>query len=217
MNESGGKSSTILLTVIGIATLLVVVVGATFAYFAAQVSGNDTVSTLTVTAAENGSRQETFTGAGVVIADKMYPKAEAWATQTVTLELTGSKTDAAGSLDYIFELYGTNNFPTAVNTQNLDGSTNSTTEVNLHDYIKFDVTNVSGASDSEVTVGKNTKVVLSAGPIELLKVNVPNNTNKTISFDVNLYFVEDDSVNQNDAATHSASFYVNYRSVNHTA
>ena len=31
MNENGGKSSTILLTVIAIATLLVVVTGATFA------------------------------------------------------------------------------------------------------------------------------------------------------------------------------------------
>ena len=58
MNENGGKSSTILLTVIGIATLLVVVVGATFAYFAAQVTGNENVSSLNVTAAANGNRSE---------------------------------------------------------------------------------------------------------------------------------------------------------------
>ena len=40
MNEN--KSNTLLLTVIGVATLLVAVVGASFAYFTAQLSGTET-------------------------------------------------------------------------------------------------------------------------------------------------------------------------------
>ena len=48
MNEN--KSNTLLLTVIGVATLLVAVVGASFAYFTAQLSGTETNTTLTVQA-----------------------------------------------------------------------------------------------------------------------------------------------------------------------
>lgn len=54
MNENGGKNNTILLTVIAIATLLVVVTGATFAYFAAVVKGNDTASSISIKASETG-------------------------------------------------------------------------------------------------------------------------------------------------------------------
>ena len=48
MNEN--KSNTLLLTVIGVATLLVAVIGASFAYFTAQISGGETNTTLTVQA-----------------------------------------------------------------------------------------------------------------------------------------------------------------------
>ena len=48
MNEN--KSNTLLLTVIGVATLLVAVIGASFAYFTAQLSGVETDTTLTVQA-----------------------------------------------------------------------------------------------------------------------------------------------------------------------
>ena len=43
-----GNNNTVLLTVIGIATLLVAVVGATFAYFSAQLSGTENQSTMTL-------------------------------------------------------------------------------------------------------------------------------------------------------------------------
>ncbi len=50
-----GKNNTVLLTVIGIATLLVAVVGATFAYFSAQLSGTENQSTMTIQASNGGS------------------------------------------------------------------------------------------------------------------------------------------------------------------
>ena len=102
MNENGGKSSTILLTVIGIATLLVVVVGATFAYFAAQVNG-DRAASVTIQAASDGTsvaiggtEAETLTG--------IYPKEEPWLTKEVTLNVpgtTGSTTVAGYSFDLV--------------------------------------------------------------------------------------------------------------------
>jgi len=54
----GKRGTTVLLTVIGIATLLVALVGATFAYFTASVSGTDTDTDVTITSATLG--QVTF-------------------------------------------------------------------------------------------------------------------------------------------------------------
>ena len=45
------KSNTVILTIILSATFLVVMVGATFAYFTAKVSGNDTASSVVVNTA----------------------------------------------------------------------------------------------------------------------------------------------------------------------
>lgn len=53
MNENKGQ--TIFLSVIGIATLLVAIVGATFAWFSATVEGNDEASSITVQAAKIAS------------------------------------------------------------------------------------------------------------------------------------------------------------------
>lgn len=54
MNDNK-KGNTVLLTVIAVATLLVAVVGATFAYFTASVAGNDTASSIIVKTAEIGT------------------------------------------------------------------------------------------------------------------------------------------------------------------
>lgn len=211
MNENGGKSSTILLTVIGIATLLVVVVGATFAYFAAQVTGNENVSSLNVTAAANGTRTEAFTGTGITVEDKMYPRTEEWATLPVTLTLSGANTDAQGTRTYKFTITGTNNFPTDASIKQLDGTTAT---VNLHDYIKYEVFANEGLDGATIKSGKQ---ILTATPTEIVSVDVANNANTTIKFDVKLYFVEDKDKNQNDNATHTAAFFVSYDSVDKAA
>ena len=54
-NENQKKGNTILLTVIAIATLLVAVVGATFAYFTATVTGNEGASSVIVNTANLGT------------------------------------------------------------------------------------------------------------------------------------------------------------------
>ena len=55
MNDNSKKGNTILLTVIAIATLLVAIVGATFAYFTASVQGNGDASSIIVKTAEIGN------------------------------------------------------------------------------------------------------------------------------------------------------------------
>lgn len=47
--DNSGRKNTILLTVIGVATLLVALVGATFAYFTAQLTGNPTTDNVNIT------------------------------------------------------------------------------------------------------------------------------------------------------------------------
>lgn len=47
--DNSGRKNTILLTVIGVSTLLVALVGATFAYFTAQLSGNPTNDNVNIT------------------------------------------------------------------------------------------------------------------------------------------------------------------------
>ena len=49
-----GRRDTVLLTVIAIATLLVAIVGATFAFFTAQLNGNNRTSTITIQSSTGG-------------------------------------------------------------------------------------------------------------------------------------------------------------------
>ena len=49
------KKNTMILTIVAVATLLVAVVGATFAYFSTGISGGATTTTATVTTATPGS------------------------------------------------------------------------------------------------------------------------------------------------------------------
>lgn len=83
MNE--GKNNTVMLTVIGIATLLIAVVGATFAFFSAQLSGSDTE--YKVVSATIGTE---FTGNDEVVANGIFPQEAAWATKVFSIKSTSS-------------------------------------------------------------------------------------------------------------------------------
>ena len=87
-----GRNNTILLTVIGIATLLVAVVGATFAYFSAQSKYEDQNSTLEITAGSGGSMKFE---SGLIDLKNIYPREAAWATKGFVITNTSeSATDA---------------------------------------------------------------------------------------------------------------------------
>lgn len=85
---SEGKNNTVMLTIIGIATLLIAVVGATFAYFSAQLTGTDNEKEYTVRSATVGTE---FNGGADITATGIYPKAEAWGTKTFSIKTTATK------------------------------------------------------------------------------------------------------------------------------
>ena len=75
------KSNTIFLSVIGIAALLVAVIGATFAWFSISINGNDNAQDMVITTATLGSI--TFTDGDAINAANIYPGAERSKTFTV--------------------------------------------------------------------------------------------------------------------------------------
>ena len=110
MEERNNKSNTLLLTVIAVATLLVAVIGATFAYFTARVSGEETASTvivssanLQITFADGTANLDTLSAASV------EPQAAALITKTFTVtgtNTTGQGTTESGSgMRMPYELY----------------------------------------------------------------------------------------------------------------
>lgn len=85
---SEGKNNTVMLTIIGIATLLIAVVGATFAYFSATLTGISDEKEYTVRSATVGTQ---FNGGADITATGIYPKEEAWGTKTFSIKTTSTK------------------------------------------------------------------------------------------------------------------------------
>lgn len=85
---SEGKNNTVMLTIIGIATLLIAVVGATFAYFSATLTGTNNEKEYTVRSAIVGTE---FNGGADITATGIYPKEEAWGTKTFSIKTTSTK------------------------------------------------------------------------------------------------------------------------------
>lgn len=212
MNENGGKNNTILLTVIAIATLLVVVTGATFAYFAAVVRGNDTASSISITAASKGT-QVAFSGGETVELKNIYPKGTTagseWITKNVTL--SSSKTDSAGTSKYTFTMSGAVNgfdFTDDDGNEVKDGTEN----------IKFTFTRDATAknSDGELTevttpteTATPTSVVDSAGTIIGSGI-VKNNFANTVTYVLKVYYDNSKTYNQNNGEQREFSFHIGY-------
>ncbi len=207
MNENGGKNNTILLTVIAIATLLVVVTGATFAYFAAVVRGNDTASSISITAASEGTKVA-FSGGETVNLTNIYPKGTAagseWITKNVTL--SSSKTNSTGTSKYTFTMSGAANgfdFPDEETKANVpDGTEN----------IKFTFTRDVENSVGEVTDPTETPdpvtVVSKAGEI-IGSGTVQNNVANTVTYILKVYY-DNATYNQNNGAQREFSFHIGY-------
>lgn len=83
MNE--GKGNTVLLTIIGIATLLIAVIGATFAYFTAILSGEETGVTMTL---KSGTIGTVFNGGAAINAAGIFPREESQGEKIFTINGT---------------------------------------------------------------------------------------------------------------------------------
>lgn len=209
MNENGGKNNTILLTVIAIATLLVVVTGATFAYFAAVVRGNENASSISITAASEGTKVS-FSGGETVNLTNIYPKGTAagseWITKNVTL--SSSKTNSTGTSKYTFTMSG---------AANGFDFTDEETKANVPDgteNIKFTFTRDTTPANSKGTVTSPTEtpnpvtVVSKAGQI-IGSGTVQNNVENLVTYTLKVYY-DNATYNQNNGAQREFSFHIGY-------
>ena len=103
-----GKNNTVLLTVIGIATLLVAVVGATFAYFSAQLSGTENQSTMTIQASNGGS--STLDGGEAIHVENIYPREEAWVNKKIAVTYHNTTAPTGTTYNYKIGLHYTNDY-----------------------------------------------------------------------------------------------------------
>ena len=210
MNENGGKNNTILLTVIAIATLLVVVTGATFAYFAAIVNGNDKASSIQITASSTGT-EVIFQGGETVELTNIYPRTEAWKTKTLTLKTVPSS-NATGTSKYVFKIVeDTNGFDTrntAAGQEAYNDSENlkfsfiydSTNSKNVQTHSNTDKTSITSMSNKEIATG-----------------TINNADAATIIYTLTVYYDNDDTINQNTGLDRTYTFHIEYELTNVTA
>lgn len=189
MNENGGKSSTILLTVIGIATLLVVVTGATFAFFAAQVTGANNATSVQIKAASDGT-SITMEGFDQITLAGIYPKADAWVeNKEVSFTLPGVSGSTTVS-SYSFDLVVTSN----------DFANNYLTFTFAKKSLSANVSDESGTASKTAING-------TTGVTNIAHGKVARNAETTVVYYLNVYFDEKNE-NQNDGEEHTAVFYV---------
>ena len=198
MNENGGKSSTILLTVIGIATLLVVVTGATFAYFAAIVKGDDNATSVYIKATSDGGTIEVSGGSEINLAG-IYPKSDAWATQKFTVKYP----EASGAADEAMQTTGIklvvtkNTFKAGYIQVSLAGNNASAKGYTEDANSKItDLTNLPVVSDTA-----------TASEIQLVTGKRKRNTACTVEYTLSIFFKEKDE-NQNDGKDHALKMYM---------
>lgn len=212
-----GKNNTVLLTVIGIATLLVAVVGATFAYFSAQLSGTENQSTMTIQASNGGS--STLDGGEAIVVKDIYPREEAWVNKKIAVTYDNT-TATSGTYDYNVGLHYTNGYQ-------VDGSSYDIQYTITEGYCEgkpeaVDQASCTGtwnrnvADQGTVTKQTATKKGIPAGTGDLAaiasgSINLPANGVKHY-YTLRIYFVNDPNRNQIQGAEFTA--YVMTEQVN---
>lgn len=209
MNENGERNNTILLTVIAIATLLVVVTGATFAYFAAVVRGNETASSISITAASEGTKIA-FSGGEEVKLENIYPKGKAdgdeWVTKNVTL--SSEKTDSEGTSVYTFTMSSAVNgfdFTDDEGNEVKDGTENilfTFTRDKDNALNKGTVTSPTETPDPIPVVSKSGNQTIGSGIVQ-------NNVDNTVIYVLKVYY-NNASYNQNNGEQRQFSFHIGY-------
>lgn len=199
------KQNTALLIVIAVATLLVAVVGATFAYFTAT-SNKAEASTVQVSA---GIMKIKFTDGdnGITVSD-FQPKDEAIAEKTFTL--TGNNTTQDLKMPFTIDLVYNNGF-TAENDEGTPTGNGGITYTFEQTQTSADATLDSIESSGMLATGENTLTVAKGS-------FAANKSEVTIGFKLSLYF-KDTSVPQDDnkGAELRAYFKVNQSAENNKA
>lgn len=201
MNENGGKSNTILLTVIGIATLLVVVTGATFAYFAAIINGNDRATSIKIQAGNGGTI--TFGGGEKVELNNIFPRGIAdgseWVTKHITLTNSANE-GSTGTSVYKFTM--------SVDDNTFDfGTTKDGTENMKFTFVQ-DTANTVGTITDPKGVSTPTTIVSKNGQV-IGQGTVANNVANTIAYTLKVFYDNAD-YNQQNGENRTFVFHIGY-------
>lgn len=196
-----GKNNTVLLTVIGIATLLVAVVGATFAYFSAQLSGTESQSTMVIQATNGGS--STLDGGDAITVENIYPKDEAWVNKKLVVSYDNQSAAAGTKYKYNVGLHYTNGFETndiqyTITEGWCEGSAAATSQSTC---AAANGTWYSNSTEKgTITKTQTTKAAIPVGTGDLdaiasAEINLPCENTKQY-YTLRIYFVNDASRNQ---------------------
>ncbi len=132
MESQRGQS--IFLSIVGVATLLVAIVGATFAYFSITVQGNENANSIAVETATVGN--VVFTDGNEISVGDIYP---GWSASK-TFTIANTQPNATGEISYMIQLDVAENTLTAVAASqfvySISGSSNhSGTVITLTDQV----------------------------------------------------------------------------------
>ena len=211
MNENGGKNNTILLTVIAIATLLVVVTGATFAYFAAVVRGNENASSISITAASEGTKVS-FSGGETVNLTNIYPKGTAagseWVTKNISLSSNALEGNTGTSV-YAFTMSVDNNgfdFKYEDTKANVPDGTD-----NIKFTFTYDAEHSSATFADDSTPSGTTLATAVSKQGEVIGTGeVKNNVANRVVYVLKVYYDNNENYNQNNGAQREFSFHIGY-------
>ena len=168
MNEN--RSNTLLLTVIGVATLLVAVIGASFAYFTATISSQETGTTVTVGA---GSLAIAYHGSADIETGPLEPvPAPDDPVATKTFTITGTNSTSA-IMPYTIKLVVTGNtFTSNTLTYDLDSTNTGGNGYIVPDIVETGI--ATGASNISLGTGYFSGVVSSSVHTYVLHIYFPD-------------------------------------------
>lgn len=189
---SEGKNNTVMLTIIGIATLLIAVVGATFAYFSATLSGSDNEKGYTVRSATIGTTYETGNS---ITATGIYPKEDAWGTKVFTIK---SKSTAGVATKYNITIVVESNDASTDATYSDNGTTIRSFQPNALSYTLTAVESNASTAGILATTSEETKIADPTNNIDLGQATIYGNgdTEVTQTYTLSMFF-KDTSADQN--------------------
>ena len=218
------KKNVVFLTVLAIATLLTAVVGTTFAYFTATVSGNDNAQATTVTTAQDLGVTYSEGGAAITLSNAV-PGVYSTTAKTITVH----NDSAATSLQYnIMWKDVVNNFAQGTgNTDDLvyslvkvdnENSVNAITDSNvLANTAAYDATALGAMVSGKAYSAANHSATIDGGTSTITVGKVPANgsTNTVLvggtlaggatdTYELRIYYLEtglDQNTNQSTAGT----------------
>ena len=213
MKEKNNKTNTLLLTVIAVATLMVAVIGATFAYFTASTSGGESASTIKLAA---GLLKIDFAdGSESVLLEKtnIEPSTDPIITKTFTV--TGTNTTTGTTMPYSLSLVVQNN---TFRVNNNDGITSTDPGYDASNprigglAYTLESTNNDNNGTVATSVSTRTDIPYGASTVALGNGNFTTATSKKHTYVLKIYFYNEADINQDVNKVKSFAAYVKVES-----